>query len=492
MKKKFVFLLEVMIIASLPLFCEADEEETPVINKPVYERTIPSAKKPGKVSSEKMGEKILTDEKTASEEYLKECRDKFRYGLEDTILELIEELTKNDDYRFSDDIYNLFYVTKSSKVKEKILEYFTKIEDPCLEEFAVTVIFDPFDEKKDIVEKCIAYVGKVNCKEALPGLIDLIDNQDEKYFDAALRCVGEIGGNKEAVYLSELMDLDDLSNSRKQSLMKVLGQLKALDTWDTLADIAQDDDQNTFVRMYAAEAIGAMEKTESRDILIKLYESDDANLRQYVIKGLSHFGDDKTREVIYQALRDSNYKVRLEAIDVVQARKWENAVPYLIYRTKDANEENVVKDKCYPVIAEFNTKEGNEYLVGIITDKKKPDSQKIKVAAALIKYDHAGQKEIYALAEEALKSDKMKPLRYALGKEFAKYGRNDAAEICALYLESKDVQTQGTGLDIWAKGRYSSSKEMVKVIAAEDGEGEGKKKKNANSAKAKRILSQVQ
>ena len=490
MNKKILSLLSLIMLLSVPLVAVENEpsleDDKNEIVKPSYDRNIPAAKRPGKPSDELLEASKINDS-MASEDYIKEVNDKLNYGLEDTINELIDELTKNGDYRFMDEIYDLFEVTKSNSVKQKIIEYFNKLKDPCLEDFAVTVILDPYDEKKNIVLDCITYAGTVKTKEALPGLIDMVDNEESDYFSAALTCIGEVGGDKEAVYLSEYIDRDDLSDTQKQSLMKVLGKLKALDTWDKIADIAQDDDQNSYVRMYAAEAIGAMQKQEGEDILIKLYEEDDANLRLYVIKGIKYFNDSKSDALILQALRDSQYKVRLEAIDAAKEHDLKDSVPFLIYRCKDSNEENVVKEKCYPVIAELNTSEGNDFLISILQDKKKSDNTKSKVASALMKFDNAGQKEIKELTEESLKDDKMKNLRYSLGKEYAKYGRSDAESICAMYLDSKDVTTQGIGLDIWSKARYSSLKSVVENIAA-DSDDSSKKKKNANAAKAKRIL----
>ena len=345
----------------------------------------------------------------------------------------------------------------------------------------------------------MSYISAVKCKEAIPGLIDLIDREDEDYFTLALSTLGDVGGTNEALFLAEYLDRDDLSVAQRQSLMRVLGKIKAVQTWKKLSQIAQNEDENSFVRMYAAEAIGAMELEESKPILMELFESDDANFRIYVIKGLSHYHDEQTYDVILQALRDSQYKVRLEAVAAVKSLELTDAVPFLIYRCKDTKEEAAVKNKCYDAIAFLNTKEGNEYLISLITDKKPSDTTKATVASALLEYNHAGTEAIIALAKETLGSDLQKNLRYALGKEFAKYGRPEFAEICAEYLKSTDVSTQGTGLDIWAKGRYASVRQAVVEISKQDGEvpeeeeasGNKKPKKNANAEKAKRILQMV-
>lgn len=438
-----------------------------------------------------------------SKDYEKKCNDILKYGLEGQITELIDELTKNQDNRFVDGIYDLFQETKSVAVKEKILDYFTKLKDSCLASYAVEIINDPYDEKNSIVEKCFKYVSEADIKDANPGLVDLVDKEEDAYFTGALSALGETGGKEEALFLADYLDRDDLNVSQRQALMRVLGRIKAVETWQKISEIAKDENENTFVRMYAAEAIGAMEKPESEDILVELFESNDPNLRTYVIKGISYFNDKKSSDLIIQALRDSQYKVRLEAVSAVGKNRIDKAVPFLIFRCKDKDEQKQVKEKCYSVIADLNTSDGNDYLISVLKDKKIGDATKAKVSAALLKYNHAGTKEVIELARSALKSDIQKNLRYALGKEFAKYDRSEFADICAEYIASDDVATQGTGLDIWAKGRYSGVKAAVEEIA-KDAEEEnlteekekpkgyqfGVKKKNANAKKAKRILEQ--
>ncbi|WP_288985108.1 HEAT repeat domain-containing protein [uncultured Treponema sp.] len=438
-----------------------------------------------------------------SKDYEKKCNDILKYGLEGQITELIDELTKNQDNRFVDGIYDLFQETKSVAVKEKILDYFTKLKDSCLASYAVEIINDPYDEKNSIVEKCFKYVSEADIKDANPGLVDLVDKEEDAYFTGALSALGETGGKEEALFLADYLDRDDLNVSQRQALMRVLGRIKAVETWQKISEIAKDENENTFVRMYAAEAIGAMEKPESEDILVELFESNDPNLRTYVIKGISYFNDKKSSDLIIQALRDSQYKVRLEAVSAVGKNRIDKAVPFLIFRCKDKDEQKQVKEKCYSVIADLNTSDGNDYLISVLKDKKIGDATKAKVSAALLEYNHAGTKEVIELARSALKSDVQKNLRYALGKEFAKYDRSEFADICAEYIASDDVATQGTGLDIWAKGRYSSVKAAVEEIA-KDAEEEnlteekekpkgyqfGVKKKNANAKKAKRILEQ--
>lgn len=456
-------------------FFDSDELHKPGVSD------VPEAKRPKEQDKDKIAELDANDK-----DGRKEHSETLRYGMEDDIYELIDKLVKDEDVRFVDDVYDLFQETKNPSVREKILEYFTKLEDPCLEDYAVMVLNDPYEEKNSTVNAVFRYVQAVKTKQAIPAVLTLIENEEEDYFNGALTTIGEIGGPKEALYLSEYIDREDLSVGQKQQLVKVLGKIKAVETYDKLVELAEDEDENTFIRMYSAESIGAMEKKEAVPVLVKLYEDPDPKLRSYVIKGLAHFKDDEeAKKLIIQAVRDTHVSVRLEAIEACRANGYKEAVPYMIYRL-EKDKEDSVKKKCFPAIAELNTDEGNKYLVKQITDKKVADTPKSRAASALLEFNNAGTDEILALARETLKDDRRKALRYALGKEFTKYKRDEFAPVCREYIQSKDTSTQGTGLDIYSKGRYPDVTQDVRDLVISAAKDTGKK--NANAKKAERIL----
>ena len=136
-----------------------------------------------------------------------------------------------------------------------------------------------------------------------------------------------------------------------------------------LSDICQDEEENSFVRMYAAEAIGAMKKPESLPILIDLFESGDPNFRVYVIKGISNYDSAEAKKVIIQGIKDAHWKVRQESIEAVERMNITEAVPYIIYRAKN-DPENVIKEKAYQALSKLNSSEANDYLLETVTSKK--------------------------------------------------------------------------------------------------------------------------
>lgn len=425
---------------------------------------IPNSKRPKPIDKEK-AEKAA--EKDDSEEDAENKINTIKYGVPSEIADLIDDLIKNDDPRFTEEIYDVFYDSKNPNIKEKIIKYFTKLEDPCIEDFAVEVLNDPYDERNEVVKAVFQYVSKVKTEEAIPAVLTLIESENDKFFNDAITTIGDIGGASEAMYLVEFLEREDLSDAQRQILMKNCGKMHAVETWDKLVEILDDEDENTYVRMYAAEAIGLMEKKESVPVLIENFSAADPNLRQYVIKGLSNFPNVvEAKETILQGIRDEHWRVRQESIRAAKQMELKEASPFLIYRAKN-DSEKIIKEESLTALANLNTKEGNEYLVSQIVDKKAGDASKKKIVEVLLAEKHAGEKEILELAEACVDDDKKKDLRYAIGKELAKYENHAYEDICLKYLQSKDATTISLGLDMYKMNKFHSAEAVMRTIYAD-------------------------
>lgn len=396
---------------------------------------------------------------------LQKRRDTLTYGLESEITGLLDTLIKEEDSSLSDEIYRVFQSSRNVNVKNKIISYYTTNKDDRLTDFAIEVISDPYDEEKSTINLLINYCGALKISEAAPYLTDMLENEQEDYFDAALSALGECGGPDEAVFLADFLDNDILSTARKQNLMKALGAIHAVETWDRLVEIIEDEDQNTYVRMYAAEAIGVMEKKESIPVLIRLFSSTDSNIRTYAVKGLSYFDTPEVEQFMIEALRDNYYKVRLEAVKAAGKWNFKDCLQSLIYRAKN-DSETTVKYACYETLGMLDEQEAFDFLIEVLQDSKKGDAARSKAAEVLLKEGNDSAIQLVVdLAQECLDDDKKKTLRYNIGKELAKYEKSSFKAICRGFLESKDASTQGIGIDIFSKNRFSDLIPLVQEIA---------------------------
>ncbi|MBR5964763.1 MAG: HEAT repeat domain-containing protein [Treponema sp.] len=421
---------------------------------------VPAAKRPKSPDPQKAAEAEKKDEADSAQK----TRETIKFGIDSELSELVQKLIDNDDPRYSGELYDLFKQTKSPAVRDKILDYFTKLEDPCLEDYAVTVLNDPYEERNSTVERVFRYTAAVKTKAAVPAVVALLESDNENYFSPALTTLGEIGGEREAEYLVDYLDRADLTTPQRQALMKVLGKIKAVQTFDSLVEIAKDDGENIFVRCYAAEAIGAMKKQEAIPVLLKLFESPDPNLRCYVIKGISNFDTKEAHDLIVQAIKDSQYKVRLDAIDAAAQIKLKDAVPFLIYRAKN-DPEAAVKKKAYEKLAAYEDGDADKFLVGQITEKKTSDTVKRQATEALLKYGKAGRSEIASWAQNLATDDTKKSCRRDVGKLMTKYPDPAFAKACAAYIASGDKDTKSIGLDMYTAGKYSSCQDEIRKIA---------------------------
>ncbi len=479
--KKTIFILLILFL-SFPLFAQEaepadDDTPTVVASKGGYAE-VPPAKRPKPIDQEKAAAAAEKDETPQDEE---NNRNTIRYGLPSEISTLLDTLLKNDDPRFTEEIYDLFQVTKSPSIKEKVLKYFTKAEDPCLEDYAVDLLNDPYDEANAVVKATFQYVSAVKTTAAIPAVVSLVESENENYFNDAIATLGDIGGPEEALFLVEYLEREDLSDAQRQTLMRNCGKMHAVETWDKLVDILNNDDENTFVRMYAAESLGLMQVEKSVPVLVEHFDATDPNLRQYVIKGLSNFPDViEAKATIIQAIRDDHWRVRQEAIRTTKDKDIKDAVPYLIYRAKN-DAEKIIKEDSYAAIAALNTDEGNDFLIAQLQDKKVADGTKKKIVEVLLKEDHAGEKEIIELAKSVATDDKRKDLRYAIAKEMVKNYKSSYDQVAELYLGSKDATTISLGLDMYKQKKSSSLEPYVNTIANE-------KKNSSNKTRAQKLL----
>ncbi len=425
-----------------------------------------------------------TESEEPSKQEIKSQREErleiLQFGLDTEVTNLVSTLISENDDTYSEELAEVFESTRNTALKDRIIVYFSTFEDESLKEYALYLLEDPYDEKNSTVNSLINYVGKLNILEAAPLLQGLIDSEESSYFNAAITALGQIGGSEEALYLVEYLE-NDLTTGERQNIVRALAQIKAAETYDMLVELVEDDNENSYVRMYAAEAIGNIDPENSTQILVDLYESTDPNLREYAIKGLVTNTSEDAKNLLLNGLKDDHYKVRLQAIDAVYKQELKEAGPALLYRAKN-DTEVAIKNKCYDTMAYFNYDDGIDYMVDLLKAPIVSDSVKANVASSLIKHDISkGIDAAIVLALEVVGDDKKKNLRYALGKEFAKYENSKFEKVCEAYLLSTDVATQGTGLDIYKKNPYLSLRGTVESLTEGD-------VANSIKAKAKAIL----
>jgi len=122
-------------------------------------------------------------------------------------------------------------------------------------------------------------LGELGQADAVPALVDRLDDPDPRVRARAARACGRIGDPRAT-----------------DALASVLGDPKAT------------------VRREAAEALGRIGNRQALRALLELYDDDDERVRRIAVSGFGQFTNDRPVEYLVEALGDSSGAVRRRAV----------------------------------------------------------------------------------------------------------------------------------------------------------------------------------
>lgn len=404
-------------------------------------------------------------------------RDVLRYALDSEVSDLIDALIEENNDEYTEELADLFSRTKNVGVKERVFKLFAAQNNPVLESQCVSILSDPYEQRKSLVAAAADYAGELSLPSALPAVRSLVDTEDYDFASAAVRALGKAGVKEDAVFLSRLLDSDVSFGSEKQRLvfrqdvMAAISNLDASEIRGTLTAIIEDEDENVMIRSSAAAAIGKLALPDDAEILAELFGESDPVLRTAAVSALSNFGGKTAEGVVMEAFKDSYYKVRLEALNASEKMGLEEAVPYVLYRAKTDPVESV-KLKSYEVLGKIGGGEGVDFLTETMKNKNAADKFRAKAAGVLLadNFD-ASYDDVEDVAEEVVSDEKKRWLCYEIGKQVAKIESPRTAGLASLYLASRDALTQSIGLDMYDKNRHPSVKPAVQALSENESAG---------------------
>lgn len=400
-------------------------------------------------------------------------RDVLRYGLENEIVELVTELRDKEDTTYNADLESLFSRTRSVAVRESILSMYAALENPAFSSFALEVLADPWDYRNSTVSAVFSYVQKIKPPEASPLVRTILDNESEEFRDQAIRTLGKIGTADDAAYLVDYLQGTIEGDERqrliiRQNVMEALGELKSDAVWDDFVSIAQNEDENIMIRATAVRAIGSIGREGGDDLLAGLFETDDPLLRSAVVSGLSGYSGQVVVDVVLEALKDTHYRVRLEALNAVEKLKIADAAPFVQYRAQ-TDPVDAVKAKSIDVLALLGESDSINWMLEQVRNEQTPDKTRMTIIQALMNHDSSSVvNDAVQVAFASLKDDRKKWLRYELGKLFVKQGDPALSDVAEAYIQHKDVATKSLGIEMYNKNRFTNLKGHVESIAADE------------------------
>ena len=313
-----------------------------------------------------------------------------RYGTEMEIASLIQTLkAENADY-LDDELIALAEKTRNRNILSGVFSFFGERERGGLEDRAIRAIEERDGEANETILAAAEYLGRMKAGAAAGPLMVLIDNDEERFFNAAIRALGRIGGaNREeadriALYLMDFYARSDPDGESRRETISALGSTGSVAAAALLSEIADNNDERVSLRIAALEALSKTGAPEGLESILAAVSAQDPNVRSTAVEALGPFSGSEVDRAILEAFRDSWYRTRIAAARAARERKLEEAVPYLKFRA-ERDEVPAVKDEAIRALGAIATGEAETILAELFKERKNTDRVRIGAAGMLMK-----------------------------------------------------------------------------------------------------------
>ncbi len=409
-----------------------------------------------------------------------------RYGTEVEIANLITSLEKQQNIELDEDLLQeLISVEKKSKNKNvlsSIFNFMGKLKKSGLEQRALMIIQEYYDEQQEVILGALTYLEKVPYTAAIEPLNKILQESDDKtILLSTVNTIGSIGAlldlnekEKLSQYLLTYYKEKDPSEDIKNAIIKSLGNLGALETIDFLIDIVIDENIKSVPRMRALESLAKLvkisedsyQKKKVEDAFIIALQSKDSNVRATAIGCLGSFSDEQTEQAILDAFRDSFYKTRIGAAKAAEERKLTKAIPYLRFRAQ-YDEVLAVKEASIHALGVIATEEAQSVLLELFSTKKNPDTVRILSAEQLVSINASQYVPQIILALEEAQKNKQKNLYNGLARILSTAQTEKVHDLAVRFLQSNDPVEKLYGLQMVENNKFTDLVEQVRSLTDE-------------------------
>jgi HEAT repeat protein len=182
--------------------------------------------------------------------------------------------------------------------------------------------------------------------------------------DLTSRCIAHIG---EPAIAHVLKERKNKNPDMRYGVVMTLNRIGSRKTLPIIREMIFDDDK--FVRMEAASALGKMNDINGVSLLIDILEDENnIYLRKSAIISLGEIGDKKAVEPLIRCLNDRECKAVQEILGVFGEIGDKRAIPHIIAKLRATGVHCLVG---FTAIGKIGTKAGAEYLIEELRNNKK-------------------------------------------------------------------------------------------------------------------------
>jgi len=291
------------------------------------------------------------------------------YGIETQVIELLTTLRseKNDEYM--NDLIDAYDRSTSPKLRGAILDFFADRKYGGAEEKASLMVRDRDANADSLVAAAFSYLLAIKSKSALEYAVTILEDEEKKYFQAAIKTLGAVGSDAEAEMLRKTYDSEQADVTIKESIILALGTMKSTSSFDMISSILSTDESTKTQRMYACSALGELGDVRAVSVLVNASQSSDPNVRAYAIAALGKYSEEQAMAAVREGLRDSHVLVRLEAAKAAGASMDKDAIPFLEFKAS-YDPEKSVREASINGLAAIGGTRVDDYLTGLFSDSK--------------------------------------------------------------------------------------------------------------------------
>ena len=413
-----------------------------------------------------------------------------KYGTETEIVTLIQTLkTEGADYLDSE-IAALIENTRNQKILTGAFAFFGEREKSGLENRAMRAIQERDEEKNDTVLAAIDYLGKVKAQNAAPVLRKLIDGNEKRFMNTALRSFGRISGaegnsggsNDAAEYLVDLYKSGSTDDESRREIITALGAAGSAGAVQFLAGIASNNEERTSLRTAALEAIAKIGDPGGLDAVIACVSAGDSNLRAAAVTALGPFSGQAVDQTILDAFRDSYYRTRIAAAQASRQRKLTAAIPYLKFRA-ERDEVPAVKEDAIRALGAIADGESVKILEDLFTERKNNDRVRIVSGEMIMQIQPEKYLDRFIMELDEAKQKKQTALYNGLLKIIGETKSANMEAFARRLMQNSGVIEKSYAMDIAANNRLTGLADEIKTLTAD--------KNETLAAKARRTLEKL-
>jgi HEAT repeat protein len=336
-----------------------------------------------------------------------------QFGIDSQLLELITQLKEEQNENYFGPLEELFTKTSNSDIQIAIADFFASQENDELvdEAFERLREYDNLDAK--IVLQLIRYVDDYQNDAISQLFFEMIEDPRVEVASAAINAIGKSDKNHYAEQLLEMYNDREFRDELKPALISTLGELGDQAAFELLDKIVSDENESKSLRWRACQSLGKIGGEDAFESISALLNDDDPILRSYAVNSLGYLDQKGTVDILIDALRDSMWRVRVQAAEALGRKQAAEAFEILKFKAQYDPDTRNVRLAAVKAIGQLDTGKGYDFLREIYRDSSTPIGLRAKAIEILVEDSLSASLEVMnEVLDEEWQKDKSYILDY--------------------------------------------------------------------------------